>query len=321
MLVSKKEEGSTIGRPLVSIGIPNYNYARYIEQTLDSVLRQAYRPLEVIIVDDQSADHSIETIEKWISQHSGDLKIILIKNEKNLGLPGTCNVILNNANGKYFQVLDADDIILPGKIMRQVAMLEENTAIAMVYSDMHLMDHEGQVTHQSYLEHIGYNNKEMPQGDIFGSLFKFNFVPLPTVLVKTEVAKQYGGFDASLQVQDYYLWLKIAKEYPVLYQPGATASYRIHPLSMSGNDNTNPASVDSVLQIKYRYYQELSPVLQSIVKRDIHYATTYLYGQKYPSAGKWLWKDVVLQHSVKSLVYFLALKAGLPFSFFKTFKK
>ncbi len=305
---------------MVSVGVPNFNYANYILHALNSVVNQTYTQIELIIVDDCSTDNSVEVIHQWINNYKGEVKIKFIKNPVNLGLTKVCNIILQNANGKYFQTLDADDILLPGKIERQVALLEQNDKAAFVYSDIAVINETRNIIKSSYLKHINYDVNTMPAGKIFEALLNFNFVPLPSVLVNTAMARSVGGFDETLQVQDYYLWLKLSENNEVIFSKENTALYRMHSTSMSNSIKTNPRSVDSVLQIKYRYYQKSSPAIKAIIRKDILNSSVYLYECKYPSAGYWLKKNLLLNPGIKSVVYFFANTAGIPFSFFNSIK-
>lgn len=307
--------------PLVTIGIPNYNYAQYIRQALDSVVQQTYPNIELIIVDDVSTDNSINEIEKWIDNYSGNKQINFIKNKVNLGLPGSCNVILQNARGKYFQTLDADDIILPEKIEKQVALFSTKNNIALVYSNIQIIDADGKIINPDYLNQIGYEEKNMPEGNIFEALFDFNFVPLPSVLVNTEMAQAIGGFDGNLQVQDYYMWLKLSEKHEALFLKEKTAYYRSHLASMSRSSKTNPRSVESVLNIKYKYFKSSTKKVQKVIEKNIHFSAAYLYEHKIPSAATWLKRDFIYNPGIKTFGYFVAINLGIPFSFFNSVKR
>lgn len=306
---------------LVSIGVPNYNYANYITIALNSIAAQSYKNIELIIIDDLSTDNSVSVIEDWIRAYAGNMPIKFIKNENNLGLTKVCNQVLKKSRGKYFQVLDADDILIPGKIGRQVELLEAQPRAAFIYSNIAVIDENGSVIHPDYLERINYNKDVMPSGDIHRQLFDFNFIPLPSVLVNTEYARKAGGFDESLQVQDYYLWLKLTEKYKVLYLNEITAMYRVHERSMSNSTLTNPKSVESVLRIKYKYYSAGNEVIRKKIKQDIYFSAAYLYQYKSPSAGYWLKKNFLLNPSIKTFAYLLAKNIGIPFSFFNRIKQ
>jgi glycosyltransferase involved in cell wall biosynthesis len=307
-------------RILVSVGVPNYNYAHHITEALDSIANQTYPDIELIIVDDCSTDNSRELITKWIQNYKGNYTIQFIKNETNLGLTKVCNIILQHAKGKYFQTLDADDVLLPDKISRQVEILEKGKNVAFVYSNIAMMDVAGHVINEDYLKDIGYDERNMPAGNIFEALFDFNFVPLPSVLINTAMAWAAGGFNEALQVQDYYLWLKLSEKHDAIFLPGNTALYRVHASSMSNSTATNPRSVESVLQIKYRYFKAATPAIRKKIKKNIHFSSVYLYEHNFPTAGLWLKRDFLLNPGVKTLGYFLAISLGIPFSFFAKIK-
>jgi glycosyltransferase involved in cell wall biosynthesis len=307
--------------PLVTIGIPNYNYAHYIKNTLNSVAHQTYPNIELIIVDDCSTDDSINEIDNWIKNYSGTVKINFIKNEVNLGLTKSCNVILKNATGKYLQTLDADDIIFPKKIEKQVPLFKNGNNVALVYSNAEIIDESGKIIHPNYLEQIRYNENEMPQGKIFDALFEFNFIPLPSVLIDKEMALVAGGFDEHQQVQDYYMWLKLSEKHDMLYLNEKTAYYRSHQSSMSRSSKTSARSVESVLVTKYRYLETGNEVVKRIIKKDIFNSVTTLYQSKFPSAGIWLKRNAELNPGIKSFVYYISFHLGIPFRFFNTLKK
>lgn len=108
---------------LVSIITPTYNSAKYIEFTIDSVIKQTYRNWEMIIVDDNSLDETVEIIQKHI--HFDD-RIKLIELDKNYGPAIARNKAIENAKGKFISFLDSDDIWMPSKLEKQVNFLKKN---------------------------------------------------------------------------------------------------------------------------------------------------------------------------------------------------
>lgn len=305
---------------MVTIGVPNYNYAHFISEALNSVINQTYPNIELIIVDDVSSDNSIAVIENWISTYTGNIQIKFIKNKKNLGLTKVCNIILDNAGGKYFQPLDADDILLPEKIERQVAILENSPNTAVVYSNVMVINDSGKVINPDYCSRINYDSTHMPSGWIFNDLLVFNFISLPSVLIHTNYAREEGGFDESLQVQDYYMWLRLSEKYEIRYVEGPFAQYRIHDTSMSNLSSTNCASEESVMTIKYRYYKRSARELKHVIAKNIQNSSVYLYQHNYGTAKKWLTIAFRLNPGFKTAVYFLSIRLGVPFTFFKILK-
>src|SRR5262245_34925693 len=97
--------------PLFTVGVLSYNNGKFIRCTLDSILRQSYSHIELIVVDDGSKDDSPIVIKNWIKEH--DISCMLITHEKNFGICKGCNDVVKNAKGKYIALFGSDDIMNP----------------------------------------------------------------------------------------------------------------------------------------------------------------------------------------------------------------
>ncbi len=106
----------------ISVIIPNYNYARYLDQAIESVLNQTYKNLELIVVNNGSTDDSLEILNKY--KHK-----ILVVNQTNLGQSGARNSGLLHATGEYIAFLDADDFWELSKLARQIPLVNESTQL------------------------------------------------------------------------------------------------------------------------------------------------------------------------------------------------
>lgn len=122
---------------LVSIIMPSYNTAQYIEKTIESVMEQTYTNWELIIVDDCSSDNT-EKIVKGIK----DERIKFFKNERNSGAAISRNRALQLAKGRWIAFLDSDDIWVPEKLEKQIAFMEDNN-IAFSYTNYEIIDESG----------------------------------------------------------------------------------------------------------------------------------------------------------------------------------
>lgn len=113
---------------LVSVIIPTYNRAHLIQNSLNSVVQQTYRPIELIVVDDGSSDNTEEVFKKWLEEN--DICDVLIKYIKtvNGGAPRARNIGLQNCSGQFIQYLDSDDYIAPEKLCAHVAVLFKSGA-------------------------------------------------------------------------------------------------------------------------------------------------------------------------------------------------
>ena len=116
---------------LVSIIVPCFNYAHFLPETLKSVSAQSFQNWECIIVDDGSADNTSEVATKF---RLYDSRFRLIS-QSNCGLPAARNTGIQASVGEYIQLLDADDLITPEKLELQVAYLEKNRTVDIVYGD------------------------------------------------------------------------------------------------------------------------------------------------------------------------------------------
>jgi len=119
---------------LVSVIIPTYNRADLIIETLDSIAKQTYRPIELIIVDDGSTDNTKKLLENWADKHDeGQQLRAKFLFETNKGAPAARNLGLTHSHGEFIQFLDDDDVLSPKKIEEQVSMIAGLPTRAAVY--------------------------------------------------------------------------------------------------------------------------------------------------------------------------------------------
>lgn len=221
--------------PLVSIGVPIFNGGDFIIHTLNSINQQTYRNIEIVIVDDGSSDDSYQQCLEWtkICRYS----VHLIKNPSNLGLTKTCNLILEKIKGKYIQIFGQDDLMLASKIETDIKIFEnQNENVAALYSDVNLINEKGEPFGDGYFDRIGFKGQK--DDNLFIELIKSNFIPAPSVIMRTELLKKSGGYDESLQFEDWDMWLRLAKEYKFLFHNSVHVRYRIHKSSMMANKNS-----------------------------------------------------------------------------------
>jgi glycosyltransferase involved in cell wall biosynthesis len=199
--------------PLVSIVTPSYNQARFLERTIDSVLSQDYPNFEYIIVDGASADNSLEIIKKYANQ------LAWWVSEPDQGQTDAINKGLSHANGEILAWLNSDDTYQPGAISQAVDAILSHPDAALVYGDANLIDEQGQMigrfpSRQTNLQKILRGSVHIPQQAAF---FLSRFW------------KQVGPLDPSFQfAMDYDLWVRLAKQAPLVYVPSLWANFRLH---------------------------------------------------------------------------------------------
>lgn len=120
--------------PKVSVMIPTYNYARFLDDAIQSVLDQTFTDFELVIVDNRSSDHTAEVVQKYLS----DPRVSFVVNERNLGLAGNWNRCLELARGEYIKFLCADDKFQPLILERFVQVLDAHPDVSIVsaYNEM-----------------------------------------------------------------------------------------------------------------------------------------------------------------------------------------
>lgn len=201
-LIPNKTGVSTEFCPLVSIVIPTFNRAPLLKRSIKSVLNQTYLNFEVIVVDDCSKD-STESVVKGFN----DNRIRYIRHEKNQGAPAARNNGILASEGEYIAFQDSDDQWLPTKLEKQVKSFNfAHRDLGVVYTSFWRID-QGKKTL------IPSAEIEQTEGNIFRSLLRKNFVSTPTAVVRKECFEKVGMFENIPRLQDWELWLRIAKCY------------------------------------------------------------------------------------------------------------
>lgn len=214
---------TSMHNPLVSVVIPSYNHSKYIEKAVLSVIHQTYKNIELIVIDDGSDDGS----KKILSDLSQKFNFQLIS-RSNKGLISTLNEALELASGEYFTMLGSDDYFKKNKIELQIDYFQNHSDTMLCYSNLMFIDADGRILKKGKTKHF-------KSGFVFKDLIYKNFIPLPTVMLKTSVVKEAGGFDDRFFLEDYPLWLKIAKNHPIGYMKDCLTYYRLHGNNVSGN--------------------------------------------------------------------------------------
>ena len=210
--------------PLVTVAVPCYNHEKYVEDTIKSIVNQTYKNIELIVIDDGSKDSSGDIIQK-LSDEFG----FQFTSRENKGLLETLDELLKKATGKYFCVCASDDKFFLDKVEKQVTALESNPSYALCFGKMVGIDESSKVILDKY------KTKYNESGNIFEKLLLSNFITTPTVMMVKDILIEVEGYDPSFRIEDYPLWLKISKEYKILYLDESLVYYRRHEGNMSKN--------------------------------------------------------------------------------------
>ncbi len=203
---------------LVSVIMPVYNRADILVASLESVYAQTYRPIELIIVNDGSSDGSEEVVLHWKKKSESDQFVIKYHYQQNKGAPAARNLGMAMAKGEFVQFLDSDDILLSGKIAKQVTALEEHQADVAV-CDFVIKDAKGNIL-ETHLNNTNVWRKVAEDGSlsVFTPLFR-------KCLVEEKLA--WNEHITIRQDKDFlFKLLMLAKQ--VIYTPGLWCQYIHH---------------------------------------------------------------------------------------------
>jgi len=227
--------------PLVSIIMNCHNCAKYLKEALDSVYQQTYKDYEIIFYDNQSTDDSAK-----IAQSFGEpLKYYLAPEFIPLG--AARNAAIDKASGKYIAFLDCDDIWLPEKLEKQIALMESNTALGLVYSDCYIVDSTCKPSGKTVFDSV------KPLRDMaFIELFQANPVALSTAVTTKHALVTIGDFNRNYEIaEEYDLWLRIADQFAIDYVDEPLGKYRVH--SQSATSKNRLLTYKEGLQIRNKW--------------------------------------------------------------------
>jgi glycosyltransferase involved in cell wall biosynthesis/GT2 family glycosyltransferase len=209
--------------PLVSINTCAYNSAAFIRETIDSVLRQTMTDFQWVIVDDGSTDGTPEMVEQL-----RDRRITLVR-QQHVTLRFARSIALAHSTGEYIAFLDSDDLWHPHKLERQVAAAGDAGDSALIICDADLIDASSQRIGR-FSDQFAYAEMDLSgTNGYFELLRRGNFVASPAPFIRTAAIRDAGGFNHSYRhVNDFELWLRLARRHRLIYMPEALALYRIH---------------------------------------------------------------------------------------------
>jgi glycosyltransferase involved in cell wall biosynthesis len=183
-------------RPLVSIIVPSYNQGKFIRATLDSILQQDYRPIEILVIDGASKDETVEVLKSY-----GAMPELTWVSEPDRGVVDAVNKGFAKARGKILAIQSSDDCYLPGTLRRIVQELQRNPSVGLVYGDTVKVDAEGR-------ELLRYTIGPYSLENLF--LLR-TWIPQPSAFFRREMLESLGGWDERIPyAPDTDLWVRMA---------------------------------------------------------------------------------------------------------------
>jgi len=242
---------------LISIVTPSYHQARYIEETIQSVLAQDYPHIEYLIVDGGSTDGTVDIIKKY------EDKLAWWVSEKDGGQTDAINKGFARAKGDILAWINSDDTYEPGAVSAAVKYLQKYPKIGMVYGDCNYINENGQGIGKFHSAQT--NCRLLRQG--------YTHIPQQTMFFRAELWKQIGPLDPSFYfAMDYDVWTRIAACTEIKYIPQTWANFRLHTSgkTITADDRCWPemlrvhyrdgGSFFSIIVAKYYLRKLMSPI-------------------------------------------------------------
>ena len=218
---------------LVTVICSCYNHAEFVTESIQSVLNQSHKNIQLIVVDDCSNDNSVSVIENFIVDYP---EITFIKNKTNLGLTKSVTNAMRYAKGEYFIDLAADDILLPNCIENQLNTFKNSSYknLAIVYGNAELITEDGK--HSSYYFEVDENLKaktKRPSGAIYGNLISAETtICSVSSMCKKAIFDKLNGYDTTLSYEDLDFWIRVSRDYNIEYVDAILIQKRILPNSL-----------------------------------------------------------------------------------------
>lgn len=229
--------------PLITVSMAVYNGESYIKEAIDSILNQTFKNFELLIINDGSTDNSMNIINSYT-----DSRIRILHNEKNSGERFTRNRAVFEAKGKYIAILDCDDLTSPNRLEVQYNYLEANPEISLCGTWGIIIDENGnefgnKITHSIDPEYI---NIEM--------LFSNQFIN-SSVMYKTQIGKDIGGYISVDIPPDYAFFSRISENYKMANIPEFLVQYREHSQGISKTkiDQLREGEVDILKNLYHKF--------------------------------------------------------------------
>jgi glycosyltransferase involved in cell wall biosynthesis len=251
-------------RPLVTVITPAYNAARYLAETIESVLAQDYPNLEYLVLDDGSTDETAAIARRYGSR-------VRLESQANVGPVLAVNRGFDLAGGDIVGVVSADDPLLPGAVSAAVAALSADAALVGVYPDWEMIDEHGRVV----------TTIETGEFDHVDMLRRHHCVPGPGAFFRRSLAERLGGRDPQFRyVHDFDFWLRAGLVGPLARIPAVLATFRVHSEQVGAEYGPRQAA-EHIALVKSVYARpELPPAVRR-ARRAAYASAYYIAGCVY----------------------------------------
>lgn len=217
----------------ISVITTSYNYAEYIEETINSVINQSYQDWELIIVDDGSSDNSVEIIKAYCEKDSR-IKLFQHRNGKNKGLKDSLLLGIENATGDWIAFLESDDFFAPDNLLKKIEIAEKYPEVKLIFNKVQFLPTaDSTKNRQLVFEKTQKKLSKMnfPKNMFYDFYLKNKILTFSCVMVEAEALKR-TDFNAPVDsFLDWWLWIHLAHKNNFYYIDEELSSWRLHDKS------------------------------------------------------------------------------------------
>jgi glycosyltransferase involved in cell wall biosynthesis len=281
---------------LVSIIVTSYNHAEYLKQRMESLLKQTYSPVEIIVIDDCSTDESIIVLDKYVKRPN----IEIIALDKNGGHANACNLGVALCKGKYVMFAECDDYNEPEHIEILMRSLLENKTTGAAYCRSNMVDSHGQIIGNDF-QHREKSFKDLCSKDTLiprDMMQKFFLIScvipnMSAALIKKKYFNVVGGFDTQYKVcADWDFWGRIADHCDFFYISKTLNNFRRHPTTVEN---------------KFGFQIQSLEIFDILYKRFSGMHLNYLEKLKFRAAVCTVWGTQIKEHPVEWMKSFFSM--------------
>ncbi len=263
---------------MVSIIVPVYNGAQYIEETVNTLLAQTYPIFEILLINDGSSDDSASVIDALAAAHD----CIRVFHKVNGGVANARNFGLEKAEGELVAFCDQDDLWLEEKLEKQIPLFA-NDDVALVYCG-------AKTRYELYDKTRSPGFKGKKRGRVFDQMIQQNMLTCCTAVARKSAIQEVGGFDDDRQlmgVDDWHLWIKLSAFFEVDFVAENLAVHVFHGDNYSLNDQKmHDAELVCLQKIQALSYTASENVDWRKIEHDLHmkYAKSYVFSGDFELA-------------------------------------
>ncbi len=258
---------AVIESPLISVIVVTYKSAGTVLETLESIYRQSYSRIELIIADDKSPDNTVKVCEDWLKEHQNRFEgTKIIVPEKNTGTSGNCNRGCGIAHGEWLKIIAGDDLMMNDGLEKLYNHCVSNPEARIVCGTVEVFGVEmAGYDHMFWQHNLKLYSILDSVEEQYWYLLRRNFIAAMGVMMKKEIWEEVGGFDEEVPlIEDWPMWLKITETgNKIFFFPAVVAKYR---LTASSVRSTNYLYAYNVQLLYYKWIYRNDKIFQRLKK-------------------------------------------------------